>query len=141
MTERDAAKLTKKHIEARARVSTETLEAARASGLLPHEWLLAIMRGEQMNHFAYDSETEDIVEIIVLPTFTDRMEAAKACAPYFAVRMASNPNAGGPGGGSGTPRDPAKAPGVMHIPLCASIDDWMNAARKSQTKLKEDVTK
>ena len=67
---------------AREKISAEVVESAAATGMLPHEWLLAVMRGEQINHYAYDAESSEIVEVIVLPTFADRMEAAKAAAPY-----------------------------------------------------------
>jgi hypothetical protein len=122
----------------RAKISAETITAAAATGMLPHEWLLAVMRGEQINHFAYDADTSEIVEIIVLPTFTDRMEAAKAAAPYYATRM-SEKN-GGPGA-AGAPLDPNKAPGVLHIPLVESAQAWIDAATRSQSKLKREVVK
>src|SRR3546814_10788206 len=84
--------------------------------MLPHEWLLAVMRGEQINHFAYDSDTQEIIEVIVLPTFADRMEAAKSAAPYFANKL--QPEKHAPGTGFS---DPAKQPGVMEVPLVDSM--------------------
>lgn len=120
---------------ARERISAETVLAAQESGMLPHEWLLAVMRGEQINHYAYDSETQEVVEIIVLPTFSDRIECAKAAAPYFASRLGNDK----PGGGG--PTDPAKERGVMEVPIADSMEHWMEVAGASQAKLKKEVTK
>lgn len=119
----------------RDRITAETVEAARATGMMPHEWLLAVMRGEQINHFAYDSESQEIVEVIVLPTFADRMEAAKSAAPYFANKL--QPQKTGAGGFS----DPAKQPGVMEVPLVDSMTRWTELAETSQRVLKREVTK
>lgn len=119
---------------ARERISAEVVEEARATGMLPHEWLLAVMRGEQINHFAYDSESQEIVEVIVLPTFSDRMEAAKAAAPYYANKL--QPAKQGAGGFA----DPAKQPGVMEVPLVDSMEKWTELAQTSQAVLKKKVT-
>lgn len=93
------------------------------------------MRGEQINHFAYDSESQEIVEVIVLPTFADRMEAAKSAAPYFANKL--QPQKTGGGGFA----DPAKQPGVMEVPLVDSMTRWTELAETSQRLLKREVTK
>jgi hypothetical protein len=114
----------------------EVIESAKATGLLPHEWLLAVMRGEQLNHFAYDSETQEIVEVIVLPTFSDRVECAKAAAPYFAIKQ-QVVKIGQPGG----PEDPDTKRGVMEVPLAQSMEHWTSVAGPSQAKLKREVTK
>jgi hypothetical protein len=55
-------------------------EAARATGLLPHEFLLAIARGTKIK----DEEGNEIK-----PTMAQRIECAKAAAPYYAPRMAT----------------------------------------------------
>lgn len=102
--------------------------------MLPHEWMLAVMRGEQINHFAYDSDTQEIIEVIVLPTFQDRMEAAKSAAPYFANKLQPQKGAGGYA-------DPAKQPGVMEVPLADSMAKWTELAEVSQRVLKREVTK
>lgn len=120
----------------RERISAETVEAARATGMLPHEWLLAVMRGEQINHFAYDSDSQEIIEVIVLPTFADRMEAAKSAAPYFANKL--QPEKRAPGTGH---NDPSKQPGVMEVPLAQSMEKWAEVAQQSQQLLKKEVTK
>lgn len=120
----------------RERISAQTVEEARATGMLPHEWLLAVMRGEQINHFAYDSESQEIIEVIVLPTFADRMEAAKSAAPYFANKL--QPEKRAPGTGH---NDPSKQPGVMEVPLAQSMEKWAEVAQQSQQLLKKEVTK
>jgi hypothetical protein len=119
--------------EARERISAEVVEEARATGMLPHEWLLAVMRGEQINHFAYDVESQEIIEVIVLPTFSDRMVAAQAAAPYFATKLK-------PKEGSGGFADPAKRAGVMEVPLVDSMQKWAEVAAESQRVLKKKVT-
>lgn len=48
---------------------------AQATGLLPHEFLLAVTRGEAVDGYK--------------PTFEDRLEAAKAAAPFYAPKLAS----------------------------------------------------
>ena len=118
--------------QARDRITVETIEAAKATGLMPHEWLLAVMRGEQMNHFAYDAETAEIIEIVVLPTFADRMEAAKASAPYYATRLSVK----GP-----DPKLDLANQGVMEVPLAESMEAWTDVAQQSQSNLKAEVTK
>lgn len=120
----------------REKISAETVDAARATGMLPHEWLLAVMRGEQINHFAYDADSQEVIEVIVLPTFADRMEAAKSAAPYFANKL--QPEKRNPGGGFS---DPAKQRGVMEVPLVDSMEKWTEMAQASQTLLKKEVTK
>jgi hypothetical protein len=53
----------------------EIADKAAASGMLPHEFLLAVVRGEAIDG--------------AVPTFADRLEAAKAAAPYFAPKLSS----------------------------------------------------
>ena len=53
----------------------EIADKAAASGLLPHEFLLAVVRGEAIDG--------------AVPTFADRLEAAKAAALYFAPKLSS----------------------------------------------------
>ncbi|MGN6519994.1 MAG: hypothetical protein ACTHK2_11285 [Dokdonella sp.] len=56
-------------------MSKKASEAAAETGELPHMLLLRISRGERIG--AYE------------PTFPDRVDAAKAAAPYFAPKLAS----------------------------------------------------
>lgn len=57
------------------RRTREVADRAAASGLLPHEFLLRVVRGEAIDG--------------TVPSFADRLEAAKAAAPYFAPRLAA----------------------------------------------------
>ena len=57
------------------RKTREIANRAAASGMLPHEFLLAVVRGDVIGG--------------VTPTFGDRLEAAKAAAPYFAPKLSS----------------------------------------------------
>lgn len=81
---------TSKNKASMAKFSADEIIAARKKGMLPHEWLLAVMRGEHVSHHAYNADTGEIVEIVVLPTFQDRIDAAKTVAPYFAPRLSNH---------------------------------------------------
>lgn len=66
--------------------NAERIARAEASGMLPHEFLLAVTRGEQIGDHT--------------PTFDERLEAAKAAAPYYAPRLAAiDAQHSGPDGG------------------------------------------
>jgi hypothetical protein len=54
-------------------MSKRAREEAQKTGELPHEFLLRVARGEQIDGYA--------------PTFPERVEAAKASAPYFAPKL------------------------------------------------------
>lgn len=56
-------------------VSRKTRDKAAASGMLPHEFLLTVVRGEVVDGYT--------------PTFAERLEAAKAAAPFFAPKLSS----------------------------------------------------
>ena len=60
----------------------ETIERAAASGLLPHEFLLAVSQGQLVDDYK--------------PTFEDHMKAALGAAPYFAPKLASTEVKGDP---------------------------------------------
>lgn len=70
--------------------------AAAESGLLPHEWLLKVSRGDGILHhrvvIKYDRTGKEIertvVEEVVYADFTTRVDAAKAAAPFFAPKLA-----------------------------------------------------
>lgn len=70
---------------------------AKLSGILPHEFLLNIVRGEPIvQRYAIDIKDDygvvveqKIYEKEVYPTMEARTEAAKAAAPYFAPRLAT----------------------------------------------------
>lgn len=71
--------------------------AARETGILPHEWLLRVSRGEGILHrrwvTKYDlrgnEKSRELVEEEVYADFPTRLDAAKAAAPYFAPKLAS----------------------------------------------------
>lgn len=76
-----------------AKVTNKTREAAMATGLLPHEWLLKISRGEMITQqiAIRDIETGEVsYELMeIYPDFDTRVEAAKSAAPYYAPRLAT----------------------------------------------------
>lgn len=57
------------------RKNAETIAKAAEVGMLPHEFLAAVARGESVDGY--------------VPTFEDRLDAAKAAAPFYAPRLAS----------------------------------------------------
>jgi hypothetical protein len=58
----------------------------KKNGELPHEFLLRIVRGEEIRH-GKDKETGQ--PIYVTPTIEQRIECAKAAAPYFAPKLST----------------------------------------------------
>jgi hypothetical protein len=68
--------------------STEAAKAAQATGILPHEWLLNVMRGAQKIKDVYAKDGA-IVEIERLPSFEEQLDAAKAAAPFYAPKLAA----------------------------------------------------
>lgn len=89
----------------RQKIMSEMYAEAKKAGLLPHEWLLKVSRGEPIPHMQwhikYDKKGEEIsrelVEIAVYADFATRIDAAKAAAPFFAPKLAPQPV------GQGTP--------------------------------------
>lgn len=88
-------------------ILTELAKAEAAlAGILPHQFLLAIVRGEPITQrYTVDIRDENgvvveqhIYEKDVYPSMEARTEAAKAAAPYYAPRLATqvvtlnNPN-------------------------------------------------
>ena len=79
------------------RVTVAARMAAMETGLLPHEWLLKVSRGEPIQQKRWkDIVDEDgavidreLVEDTLYPTFDIRMDAAKAAAPFYAPRLAT----------------------------------------------------
>lgn len=77
-----------------SRMSKEAREKAAATGMLPHEFLLAITRGERILRWAPHPDPEQaaagvVVQVEEKYTFEDRKDAAKAAAPYFAPRISA----------------------------------------------------
>ena len=69
--------------------SRETIERAAATGELPHEFLLRIARGELIAHKKLNPDTGEIEDSVVLPTFEQRVDAARNVSPYFAAKLAT----------------------------------------------------
>lgn len=82
----------------RTKIATQAkLEAAQA-GLLPHEWLLKVARGEPVPHtkwkITYHAKTgvelkRELVHEEYYADFGVRIDAAKAAAPFYAPRLAT----------------------------------------------------
>ena len=78
------------------KVTAKAREAAMEPGLLPHEWLLKVSRGEGIVHkrwvVKYDAKgnekSHDLVEEEVYADFPTRLDAAKAAAPFYAPKLA-----------------------------------------------------
>lgn len=70
------------------KMSRRAREEAAKHGLLPHEWLLEVMRGHLMTHKAIDQDGK-LIEVVVVPTFEERCDAARAAAPFYAPKLVS----------------------------------------------------
>ena len=78
------------------KVTAKAREAAAETGLLPHEWLLKVSRGEGIKQkrwvVKYDAKgnekSRDLIEEEVYADFPTRIDAAKAASPYYAPRLA-----------------------------------------------------
>lgn len=79
-----------------SKVTAKAKQAAMETGLLPHEWLLLVSRGEGIKHkrwvVKYDAKgnekSRELVEEEVYADFPTRIDAAKAAAPFYAPRLA-----------------------------------------------------
>lgn len=75
------------------KVKEAAAEGARENGMLPHEWLLEVSRGKPVQHKigTRDAKTGKVIyeSVTIYPDFETRIDAAKAAAPYFAPRLAT----------------------------------------------------
>lgn len=79
-----------------AKVTEKAREAAMETGLLPHEWLLKVSRGEPIEQkrwvIKYDAKGNEkgreLITEEVYADFPTRIDAAKAASPYYAPRLA-----------------------------------------------------
>lgn len=71
------------------RYTKQAIEQAKATGLLPHEILLSMARGEPQTEFLVDSVTGKVVEQLVSLDIEQRKDAAKAAAPYYAPKIST----------------------------------------------------
>jgi hypothetical protein len=75
----------------------EAVEKARESGILPHEFLLSVARGEPIEQKRWEITTDEngneigreLVTDTLYPDFDFRLDAAKAAAPYYAPRLSA----------------------------------------------------
>lgn len=78
------------------KVTAATRAAAMQTGLLPHEWLLKVARGEEIEQkrwkVKFDKQgnevSRELITEMIHPDFTTRTDCAKAAAPYYAPRLA-----------------------------------------------------
>lgn len=77
----------------RSIVTSKARQAAMATGLLPHEWLLKVARGEMVQQQipTRDVETGVVTYELreVYPDLETRLDAAKAAAPFYAPKLAT----------------------------------------------------
>src|SRR5574343_552787 len=83
------------------KITTKARQEAMATGLLPHEWLLKVSRGEDIEQKRWKIEyyksgpkagTEKSRELfteVVYADFSTRIDAAKAAAPFYAPKLAT----------------------------------------------------
>lgn len=71
------------------RMSAEAREKARLTGLLPHEILLSIARGEPQEEIDVEAETGRQTTRLVPISVERRLDAAKAAAPYYAPKIST----------------------------------------------------
>ena len=79
-----------------SKVTAKAKQAAMETGLLPHEWLLKVSRGEAIEHkrwvTKYDKNgkevSRELVTEQVYADFPTRIDASKAAAPFYAPKLA-----------------------------------------------------
>lgn len=80
-----------------SRITDKARHEAMASGMLPHEWLLKVSRGEGIPHKSWKikygkdgiESGRELVEEDVYADFPTRIDAAKAAAPFYAPKLAN----------------------------------------------------
>lgn len=72
-----------------SKITEEAREKAKATGQLPHEFLLSVARGEAIYREDIDSETGEIFKVKEIYDFPVRIDAAKAAAPYYAPKIST----------------------------------------------------
>lgn len=71
------------------RYTREAIEKAQATGLLPHEILLDMARGNPQQEISIDPITGKQVVKLVALDIEQRKDAAKAAAPYYAPKIST----------------------------------------------------
>jgi hypothetical protein len=72
-----------------SKLSREAREKAAASGILPHEFLLQIVRGEPIFRTEVHPMSGEKILIQETYDFDARRDAAKAAAPYYAPKIST----------------------------------------------------
>lgn len=79
-----------------SKVTAKAKLVAMETGLLPHEWLLKVSRGEPIEQkrwkITYDAKgnekSRELITEEVYADFPTRIDAAKAAAPFYAPKLA-----------------------------------------------------
>lgn len=91
------------------KLSQKAREEAARTGILPHEWLLKVSRGEAISQMRLkityhlsgpkkgEEKDREWIEETVFADFPTRIEAAKAAAPFYAPKLATQTIQAGPG--------------------------------------------
>ncbi len=72
-----------------SKLSREARESAKLTGLLPHEILLSMARGQPQAEYEVDEDGEIKLKGMVSVDLDKRMDAAKAAAPYYAPKIST----------------------------------------------------
>lgn len=72
-----------------SKLAQAAVEAAKATGELPHEFLLRMARGQPIFREVIDPETGEITQVQEQYGIEERRDAAKAAAPYFAPKIST----------------------------------------------------
>lgn len=101
-----------------SKITTAAREAAMETGLLPHEWLLKVARGEGIEQkrwvVKHDTKGKEISRDLITETlYADlptRLDASKAAAPFYAPKLvAQTVTTPGSSSGSNATADALKA--------------------------------
>ena len=79
------------------KITAQAREEAKATGLLPHEWLLKVARGEPIEQKRWEAKhdkkgnvvSKELITDIVYPDLPMRQDSAKAAAPFYAPKLAA----------------------------------------------------
>lgn len=69
------------------KMAIEARKKAQETGELPHEFLLRVARGDLIQTKIVDPISGEIKEVYDAPSLEVRIDAAKACAPYYAPKL------------------------------------------------------
>ena len=72
-----------------SKMSREARDKAAATGVLPHEFLLMIVRGEPIFRIEIEPSTGKKISVLEQYDFEARKDAAKAAAPYYAPKIST----------------------------------------------------